>query len=123
MSLLQGVLRSHTTDTLDKRLSNPTISQRTQPNPDKDDSDDELVNVVRLALILPLSLCHIVYASRYQYPGRQLARSRHRGHSRPHAERLLDRHQDPSISADRASHPAILSKSSRPIYHRKYSIG
>jgi hypothetical protein len=120
MSLLQGVLRSHTTDTLDKRLSNPTISQ---PNPDKDDSDDELVNVVRLALILTLSLYHIVYASRYQYPGRQLARSLHRGHSRPHAERLLDRHQDPSISADRANHPAILSKSSRPIYHRKYSIG
>jgi hypothetical protein len=42
MSLLQDVLRSHTTDTLDKQ------------NPDKDDSDDELVNVVRITPILPV---------------------------------------------------------------------
>lgn len=47
MSLLQGVLRSHTTDALDKRLSNVSISQQIHPNQEKDDSDDELVNVVR----------------------------------------------------------------------------
>jgi len=40
MSLLQDVLRSHTTDTLEKHISNISL------NPDRDDSDDELVNVV-----------------------------------------------------------------------------
>jgi hypothetical protein len=58
MSLLQDVLRSHTTDNLDKQLSNASISQRTPPNPDKDDSDDELVNVVCIAPLLVLSCCH-----------------------------------------------------------------
>ena len=37
MSLLQDVLRSHTTDNLERNL-------------DRDDSDDELVNVVRLII-------------------------------------------------------------------------
>jgi hypothetical protein len=48
MSLLQGVLRSHTstTDTLDKRLKNINLNHTNPPN-DKDESDDEqLVNVV-----------------------------------------------------------------------------
>src|ERR1700691_6076288 len=117
MSLLQGVLRSHTTtDTLDKRLSNASISQRTQLNPDKDDSDDELVNVV-CPLISPLSMTY-VHPYRYQYLVPLLALCLHRGPSHPHAERLVDLHQDPSILADRASHPAILLKSSRQIYHR-----
>lgn len=45
MSLRQDLLRSSATDTLDKQLSNVSIS-RSQPNADKDDSDDELINVV-----------------------------------------------------------------------------
>lgn len=45
MSLRQNVLRSHTAETLDKHFSTNS-SRRTQPNPDKDDSDDELINVV-----------------------------------------------------------------------------
>jgi hypothetical protein len=51
MSLLQGVLRSHTADSLsiEKQLKNVEISRLTTPNNsnlDKDDSDDDLVNVV-----------------------------------------------------------------------------
>lgn len=58
MSLLQDVLRSHTTDSLDKQLPNDSIFHRTPPNPDKDDSDDELVNVVCIAPLFVLSSCH-----------------------------------------------------------------
>jgi len=50
MSLLQDVLRSHTADSLaiEKRLNNIAITIRSPngSNIDKDDSDDELVNVV-----------------------------------------------------------------------------
>ena len=50
MSLLQDVLRSHTADALplEKRLSNVRLSpsQRPTSDEDKDDSDDDLVNVV-----------------------------------------------------------------------------
>ncbi|EDR08310.1 uncharacterized protein LACBIDRAFT_294430 [Laccaria bicolor S238N-H82] len=52
MSLLQDVLRSHTADALplEKRLSNVRLSpsQRPTSDDDKDDSDDDLVNVVSL---------------------------------------------------------------------------
>jgi hypothetical protein len=50
MSLLQDVLRSHTADAvpLEKRLSNVRLSPSRRPtsDDDKDDSDDDLVNVV-----------------------------------------------------------------------------
>lgn len=50
MSLLQDVLRSHTADALplEKRLSNVRLSpsQRSTSDDDRDDSDDDLVNVV-----------------------------------------------------------------------------
>jgi hypothetical protein len=50
MSLLQGVLRSHT-DPLDKRISthDPRLT-----SPTGEDSDDELVNVVRVAISLSM---------------------------------------------------------------------
>jgi len=49
MSLLQDVLRSHTPDTLDKKLRNISLSHAGPlHNTDKEDSDDELVNVISL---------------------------------------------------------------------------
>lgn len=53
MSLLQGVLRSHAADssTIERKLKSMEISQRSPPTTsDKDDSDDDLVNVVSLTL-------------------------------------------------------------------------
>ncbi|KAI0761186.1 hypothetical protein BD413DRAFT_249194 [Trametes elegans] len=46
MSLLQGVLRTQTLESLDKQLADKPISGRITPHGDRDDSDDELVNVV-----------------------------------------------------------------------------
>jgi len=49
MSLLQGVLRSHTADILDKKLRSINVNYASPSNDiDKDDSEDELVNVVSL---------------------------------------------------------------------------
>ena len=124
MSLLQDVLRSHTTDTLDKQLSITSTYQRTQQlNPDKDDSDDELVNVVRLALTLFFALTLADFrAFRYQHPVPLLARALRRALSHPHAERSIAPRQDPYILADRANNLATSSRSSRPICPRKFSI-
>src|SRR5882762_7184805 len=111
MSLLQDVLRSHATDTLDKRLSNSSISQRTQLNLDKDDSDDELINVVRLSLgLLPISdFC----AYRYQYQVLLLAHGLRHGRSRPRVGRSTDLHLDPYILACHANYQMILSRCSQ----------
>lgn len=52
MSLLQDVLRTQTLDSLDRKLgmavdrNNVSRSGRSTPQHDKDDSDDELINVV-----------------------------------------------------------------------------
>ncbi|KAF9007949.1 hypothetical protein BDQ17DRAFT_1301793 [Cyathus striatus] len=48
MSLLQDVLRSQTEESIERGIRNMGISQRQQPLSDKDDSDDDLVNVVSL---------------------------------------------------------------------------
>ncbi|EIW65205.1 uncharacterized protein TRAVEDRAFT_160063 [Trametes versicolor FP-101664 SS1] len=50
MSLLQGVLRTQTLESLDKQLGAHSESNngRTHPNGDRDEDDDELVNVVSL---------------------------------------------------------------------------
>ncbi|TFK18798.1 hypothetical protein FA15DRAFT_675031 [Coprinopsis marcescibilis] len=48
MSLRQDVLRSYTADTLERRLERASISQRRPAHDDKDDSGDEVVNVVSL---------------------------------------------------------------------------
>lgn len=55
MSLLQDVLRSHGRDTFDKQPPSTNFPRRSQPNVDKEDSDDELVNVVR-SIQIPSSL-------------------------------------------------------------------
>jgi len=53
MSLLQGVLRSTTVDaqSVEKSLGNLDIHHRNIFSPDKDDSDDDLVNVVSFYLL------------------------------------------------------------------------
>ncbi|KAH9850552.1 hypothetical protein C2E23DRAFT_834381 [Lenzites betulinus] len=48
MSLLQGVLRTQTLESLDKQLGAHSPSGRTTPQGEQDESDDELVNVVSI---------------------------------------------------------------------------
>lgn len=58
MSLLQGVLRSHTADslTIERKLKLMQIPHRSPPTTsDQDDSDDDLVNVVSWTILVVVS--------------------------------------------------------------------